>query len=68
MIPWKFVYYSDDYKQKIHISVLEKINHHYTGETIYRVREQAEFGWIDEGFYSENMVCEWLKNKVGEPA
>ena len=68
MVPWKFVYYSSEYEQKVHITILEKINHHYTGETIYRVREQSDSGWIDEGFYSEATVNEWLENKLEEPA
>lgn len=67
MIPWYFVYVSEEYnKQKVYVTILSKFKHHFTGETMYRIHEEGEFGWVDEGFYGEETILEWLKLKVEE--
>ena len=68
MKDWNFVYVSEEYGglQKVHVTILENFKHHFTGETIYRIREEGEFGWVDEGFYCKESILEWLQTKVEE--
>ena len=66
MIPWNFVYVSEDFNQKIHVTIVYTFKQYFTGERMYQLRKDGEFGWVNEGFYSEETILEWLKHKVEE--
>ena len=67
MIPLRFECMSPAYPdQKIYVTILQKFNHRYTGETIYRIREESSVGWVAEHLYTETYLRLMLKNKVEE--
>lgn len=65
MLPIRFEYISD-IREKVYLSVLRQVTHRYTGETIYRVREEGESGWITEGFRNQHYIAWCLAHRVGE--
>ena len=65
MIPLRFEYISKEYNgQRIYVSVLQQFKHHYHGHTVYRVRQESDAGWVDEGFFLAEHLLEWLETKV----
>ena len=66
MLPVRFEYVRDDFGNKVYLSILGQVEHHYTGETYYRVREEGEEGWIREGFRNQLYVNFCLKHRVEE--
>lgn len=52
--------------KKMHMTVLERINHQYTKEPMYRIRRQSEEGWIDEGWYREKELRDMLEARCDE--
>ena len=66
MTPIRFEYYDEFIKQKVYLSILGQFRHHYTGETIYRVRVEYQDGWVMEPLYSETDILKCLKHRVEE--
>lgn len=65
MLPIRFEYLTDYYPQeRVYVSLLDRYKHHYTGETIYRVREEGESGWVTVNYYQEKILQLILKRKV----
>ncbi len=64
MIPVHFTYYSSMAQQKIYVTVLQQFVHHFTGETMYRVREEGEEGWAEDCTYTRGILLAMLDNKV----
>jgi hypothetical protein len=60
MLPIRFEYVND-IGTKVYLSILGELKHHYTGETIYHVREEGDSGWIGEGFRSQAYVDSCLE-------
>lgn len=67
MLPIQFTYVSEEYnKQKVRVTIIGQHKHYFTGETFLRIREEGEYGWIDESYYGEDTIREWLKARVEE--
>lgn len=66
MLPIRFEYIRDDFGHKAYLSILGEIKHHYTGETLYHVREEGEEGWFVDGFMNQTYVNNCLKRRVKE--
>lgn len=66
MTPIKFEYVDKFSKAKIYLSILYQFKHHYTGKTVYHVREESECGYVGENLYDEDAIHELLKNRVEE--
>jgi hypothetical protein len=66
MTPIRFTYYDEALKEKAYVSILGQFTHHFTGETIYRVRIEEANGWVMEPFLNETDIQEMLKNRVEE--
>ena len=67
MIPICFEYVATQYcGEKVFVTILNQLRQHYTGETVYYVREESEQGWIDECFYDEETMQEALSKRVTE--
>ena len=68
MLPIRFTYIDDTVypEEKVYVSILGQFDHHFTGETIYKLRLEGERGWFDEHFYRECYVKNMLKKKVEE--
>ena len=64
-VPRHFEYMSDAYgqKQRIHVTVLEHFVQHYTGEHMYRIRMENEYGFVREGIYSKGVITYWLEKE-----
>lgn len=65
VIPRTFEFLSDAYgqKQRIHVTVLEHFVQHYTGEHMYRIRMESEYGFVREGIYSKGVITYWLEKE-----
>lgn len=63
MLPIKFEYVND-VGSRVYLSILGELKHHYTGETIYRVREEGDSGWIVEGLRTKAHVDCLLRRSV----
>lgn len=63
MLPLRFEYVVE---QRVYVSILQQFKHHYTGETIYRVRQEYENGYANESLYTENELRRMLALKVEE--
>ena len=67
MVPLCFEYRSEEYPgQVIFVTILGQFKHHFTGETIYRVREEFERGPAYEAYYTEARMQIALANRIQE--
>ena len=66
MLPIKFTYMSSEYEQKVHVTIIGQLKHHFTGLTLYRVMEEGQTGWVDNGYFLEEKIQEWLRARVEE--
>lgn len=65
MIPWYFEYAPNSNSTEIiYVTVLQKFKQHYTGLTMYRVREESSVGWVAEHIYGEAYIRNMLNNRV----
>lgn len=64
MLPVRFVYLENT--EKVYVSILGQFKHHFTGETIYRVRREGESGWVGEELYGEKNLINLLRLRVEE--
>lgn len=64
-IPQEFEYVGRTTGEKHYTKVVEKVRHHYTGETIYRTHIFLEDGGFDERYHREDEMLELLKMRVG---
>lgn len=49
MLPIRFTYL-EPHDEKVYVSILDQIKHHFTGETIYKIRKEGERGWVSENW------------------
>lgn len=66
MLPVRFTYIDNTVhpEEKIYVSILGQLKHHFTGETIYQLRLEGERGWIAEHFYKEEYAKKMLEKRV----
>lgn len=67
MIPVCFEYVATQYcGEKVFVTILNQLRHHYTGKTVYYVREESEEGWICLRRYDEETMQFALSKRVTE--
>ena len=68
MIPLKFEYIErcTDIEHKHFVTILGEHIHHYTGEQWIRIREEYDYGGIQEYMVSEEIMKQMLSKRVEE--
>ena len=65
MLPIRFTYL-EPHDEKVYVSMLDQIKHHFTGEVIYKIRKEGERSWVTEHWCEERYVKAMLNRKVEE--
>ena len=64
MLPIRFEYVRNTLGDKVYVSILGEMKQHYTGETMYRVREEFTDGYINEYWVTTATMKAMLSKRV----
>lgn len=65
LLPVRFTYL-EAHGEKVYVSILGQFKHHFTGETVYKIRKEGERGWVSESWIEEKYIPGMLNRRVEE--
>lgn len=64
MLPIRFEYFDKELEELIYVSILTQFKHHFTGETIYKIREEGESGFVFEAYIAEDELLKLVEQRI----
>lgn len=66
MLPIRFEYFDPELEELTYISILHQFKHHFTGETMYKIRVECQSGFVIETFLSEGDLFKMIEESKNQ--
>lgn len=64
MLPIRFEYFDKELEELIYVSILTQFKHHFTGETVYKIRQEGKSGFVFDTYISEDKLMELVEQRI----